>query len=365
MVDCEVDLMKKTFPRINKNPGFIFYFFLAVIIASLILFCIPGCSADSTKNTSSGGKNTASGTEEPVRIGINLWAGYAYAFVAVDKGFFKNNGVDVELILSKEYTESLNLYENGDIDGFFGVLSDVIFHNSHGCKTKVIYVTDYSVTADVIIVDPLFDSLEALKGKKIGVENINSFSHLFVLEVFEKAGITETELQFEVVPSQEITKALDAGRIEAGHTWDPEKTEALKKGYKIVATAGDVPGLITDILAVSDSLIKARPKDVLAIVKSISQAKDFLDTNPEEALKIMVKYEGGTAEEMAASIKEVHLLNPQDNLKSMEPSEEATSLYGAGKIISDYYLNRGQISSIPVFDEIIDSTFIKKVLGNK
>ena len=358
MVDSEVDLMKKTFSRVDKNLVFIFYFFLAIVIASLILFCIPGCSADSANNT-------ASGTKEPIRIGINLWAGYAYAFVAVDKGFFKNNGVDVELILSKEYTESLNLYENGDIDGFFGVLSDVIFHNSHGCKTKAIYVTDYSVTADVIIADPLFDSLEALKGEKIGVENINSFSHLFVLEVFEKAGIPETDLQFEVVPSQEITEALDDGRIEAGHTWYPEKEEALKKGYKIVATAGDVSGLITDILAVSDSLIKESPEDILAIVKSMLQAKDFLETNPEEALKIMVKYEGGTVEEMAASIKEVRLLDLQDNLKSMEPSGEAASLYETGKIISDYYLNRGQISNIPVFDEIIDSTFIKKVLENK
>jgi NitT/TauT family transport system substrate-binding protein len=357
--------MKRTFSRIDKNPGLIFYFLLVIIITSLLLFFIPGCGADSTKNTSSGTKNLALGTKEPVRIGINLWAGCAYAFVAVDKGFFKNNGVDVELVLSKEYTEIMNLYENGDVDGFFGVLPDVVIHKSHGNKIKIIYVTDYSDSADAIIADPLYASLEALKGKKIGVENINSFSHLFVLQVFQKAGIPETDLQFEVVPSQEITEALDDGRIEAGHTWNPEKTEALKKGYKIVATAGDVPGLITDVLAVNDSLIKERPSDVLAMVKSISQAKDFLDTNPEEALKIMVKYEGGTVEEMAASIKEMRLLDLQDNLKSMEPSGEATSLYVVGKIISDYYLNRGQISDIPVFDEIIDSTFIKKVMDNK
>jgi len=338
---------------------------VVIVIASLILFNIPGCSAASAKDTSSGVKNTASGTKEPIRIGINLWAGYAYAFVAVDKGFFKNNGVDVELILSEEYSNSLNLYENGDTDGFFGVLPDVVIHKSHGDKIKIIYVIDYSDTADVIIADPLFDSLEALKGKKIGVENINSFSHLFVLEVFEKAGIPETELQFEIVPSQEIMEALDAGRIEAGHTWDPEKSEALKKGYKIVADASNVPGLITDILAVNDSLIKERPEDVLAMVKSISQAKDFLDTNPEEALKIMIKYEGGTVEEMAASIKEMHLLDLQDNLKSMEPSTEPASLFGACKTISDYYLNRGQISNIIDFEEIIDSSFVKQVLENK
>ena len=103
--------MKKTFSRIDKNLVFIFHFFLIIVIISLIFFCIPGCSTNSTKNTTSG-------TKEPIRIGINLWAGYAYAFIAVEKGFFKNNGVDVELMLRKEYSESLNLYENGDADGF-------------------------------------------------------------------------------------------------------------------------------------------------------------------------------------------------------------------------------------------------------
>jgi NitT/TauT family transport system substrate-binding protein len=359
-----VSLLKKAFFRGDSNPGFIFCFFLAIVIATLLLFGIPGCSADSTKNTSPDTKNSSSGTKEPIRIGINVWAGFAYAFVAADKGFFKNNGVDVELVLSREYTQSLDLYENGDTDGFFGVFADVVIHKSHGDKIRTIYVVDYSDSADVIIADPLYDSIEKLKGKKIGIESINSFSHMFVLQVFQKAGIPETDIQFEVVPSQDITEALDDGRIQAGHTWDPEKTEALNKGYKIVATAGDVPGLITDVLAVNDSLVKERPSDVLAMVKSISQAKDFLDTNPQEALKIMIKYEGGTIEEIAAAIKEMYLLDLQDNLESMEPSKETTSLYGAGAIISEYYMKRGQISEIPVFDEIIDPTFIKKVLGN-
>ena len=183
--------MKKTFLKIKINKVFIFYFFLTIVVLSLLLIGIPGCSAERAKDTSPDAKNSSSGTKEPIRIGINVWAGCAYAFIAADKGFFKNNGVEVELVLSKEYTEVMNLYENGDIDGFFGVFPDVIIHKSHGDKIKVIYVIDYSDSADVIIANPLYDSLEKLKGKKIGVESINSFSHMFVLQVFQKAGIPE------------------------------------------------------------------------------------------------------------------------------------------------------------------------------
>jgi hypothetical protein len=53
--------MKKTFSRVDKNLGFIFYFFLAIVIASLLFFCIPGCSTSSTKNPTTG-------TKEPIRI---------------------------------------------------------------------------------------------------------------------------------------------------------------------------------------------------------------------------------------------------------------------------------------------------------
>jgi NitT/TauT family transport system substrate-binding protein len=271
----------------------------------------------------------------------------------------------VELILSKDYSENLRLYESGDTDGFFGVFPEVILYNAQGNKTVVVYITDYSDTADVLIADPLYDSLEALKGKKIGIERVNSFSHLFIIELFKRAGIDESELQFEIVPSQEVTNALDSGKIEAGHTWNPEKTKALNKGYKIVGKAGNVRGIITDVLALNAGLIKERPEDIFAIVKSVSQARDFLNKNPEEAFRIMVKYEGGSFEEMAAAIKEMYLLDLQDNLKSMEPSSEINSLYGSGAIISEYYMNRGQISEAPIFDEIIDSSFIKKVMENK
>jgi NitT/TauT family transport system substrate-binding protein len=357
--------MKKTFLKIKINKVLISYFFLMILILSFILFGIPGCSVISAQNTSSGAKNQSSGANKTIKIGLDTFLGYAYPFIAVDKGFFKNNGVDVELILSKDYSANLKLYENGETDGFFGVFPEVILYNSQGNKIIVVYVTDYSDSADVLIANPLFDSLEALKGKKIGIERVNSFSHLFVLELFKKAGIPESELQFEVVPSQEITNALDAGIIEAGHTWNPEKTKALNKGYRIVGKAGDVSGIITDVLALRDNLVKESPEDVLAIVKSVSQAREFLDSNPKEALQIMAKYEGVSAEEIAAAIKEMYLLDLQDMLNSMEPSNEFNSLYSSGAIISKYYMERGQITSTPVFDEIIDSSFIKKIFEDR
>lgn len=173
----------------------------------------------------------------PIKIAINSWAGHAHAYIAKEKGYFEKNGARVELVFDKNYTPCRQRYIDGKVDGIFGVYSDAILLSSEGISSRVVYVGDYCVSADVIVGKPEFKDLSGLKGKKVGIESVNTFSHLFVLAALEKSGVKEQEVRFEIVPAQEILKALEEGRIDAGHTWEPAKTAAIKKGYKVLAEA--------------------------------------------------------------------------------------------------------------------------------
>jgi len=299
--------------------------------------------------------------ETPVKIAINQWSGYAYAFIAEEKGFFEKNNVKVELVFDKEYFPSQKKYKNGEVDGIFEVFSDTIFHNSEGIKTKIVYIIDYSNEGDVIVGKSSLNSLADLKGKKVGVDGINSFSHLFVLSDLEKAGVKEGEVQFENVPAQQVLDALEQGKIDAGHTWEPIKSAALAKGYKQLGKAGDILGILTDVLAFNDKIIEERPEDIQAIVKSMLEAKEFLDKNPEEAIKIMAEKEEMTEEEIKSGINGIHQLNLNENIEAMKKSEEITSLYVSGAIITDFYIKRGQLSSMPDFESIIEPRFVNNV----
>ena len=167
----------------------------------------------------------------PIKIAINVWPGYAHAFIARDKGFFNKHGAAVTLVLEKDITEAVQLYRNGEVDGLFAVFPDIIMLNAEGIKTKVVYIADFSDTADVIIGKPELRALADLKGRKVSFEGINSFSHLFVLKALEEAGIREFEVQFANVAAMDVLDALEHGDIAAGHTWEPvtSKRKASRK----------------------------------------------------------------------------------------------------------------------------------------
>jgi NitT/TauT family transport system substrate-binding protein len=325
-------------------------YFLALLVAMVF---IAGCSRGDIEKKGS------------IKIAINIWPGYAHAFIAKEKGYFKKNRVEVELLLKKEVTDSLELYREGKVDGIFTIFPDVIILNSEGILTKIVYVADYSDAGDVIIGKPQYKSLADLAGKTVSFEGINTFSHLFVLKSLEKAGLKESDLRFEIVKAQDVLSALENGRIDAGHTWEPIKSAALRKGYKIIGKAGDVPGIITDVLAFDSKIIEQRPDDIRAIVKSILEARDFLYTNREEALRIIAPLEDMTEDDMDDGIKGTKQPDLKENEAAMKETEKTTSLHASGKIIADFYLKRGQLSSIPNFNEIIEPRFVNELAAER
>ncbi len=292
--------------------------------------------------------------KEPVKIAVNVWPGYAHAFVAQEKEFFKEYGVDVELVLTKEYHEAHELFHEKKVDGIFNVYADTVFHNTDGTPSNIVYIVGHSITGDVIISKPEINSVSELNGKKIGIDEVNSFSHIFVLKVLENAGLSEGDVFFEVVPAQEVLDVLEQGRIDAGHTREPAKSRALAKGYKQIAHAGEVPGIITDTLTFYRQFIQDRPDDVQAVVNGMLKAQQFLQTNKEEALVIMADAENMTVEEMNAGIQGIHQLDKTENIAEMKKT-----LPSAGKAINEFYLIRGQVLAEYDLNKTIDSRFVE------
>jgi NitT/TauT family transport system substrate-binding protein len=319
------------------------------VLFCTVFFLIAGCTRKTPE------------VKEPVKIGLTVWAGTAHAYIAKEKGIFKKNNVDVELVLEKDDPTMVESYRKGKLDGILTVIPDVIVLKSEGFPTKIVYVADYSNTGDVIIADPKIRSLSDLKGKKVSFEGINSFSHIFVLQVLEQAGLKETDVLFRDVPAMDVLKELERGTIDAGHTWEPVISRAIKKGYKVLIKAGDIPFIITDILAFSTNVINERPDDVRNIVKSLLEARDYIFSNRDEALRIMAKAEGMSYEEIASGIDGIHMHNLEDNIRIMLKPEDPVSIHNASKKVSEFYLNRGQLSYMPDSSEIVEPSFIMQI----
>ncbi len=299
--------------------------------------------------------NISEEPKSPIKIAINEWPGYAHAFLAQEKGFFEKNGVAVELVFDRDYTTSQQRYIDGEVDGVFEVLPDTMFRNTEGLPSKVVYLMDYSETGDVIVGS--VNSIEELKGKTIGVEGINTFSHIFALKTIESYGMTEGDVLFEIVLAQDVVKKIEDGTINAGHTWEPTKSEAIEKGYNVLANAGDFPYLVTDVLVFDTNIIEERPDDIQKIVECMFMAQQFQISNPDESIRIMAEAENVSPEAMSAGLEAVFMTDLYENIKVMDPSNDPT-LKNAIEVIAQFYLERGQISYKPTFDELIESKFV-------
>ena len=297
----------------------------------------------------------------PIKITVNTWAGFAHVFVAQEKGIFEKNGVKVELSLFENYTDSDKLYSSGKADGIFEVFSDAIRHNIENKPTKVVYAVDYSDGGDVIIGRGDLNYPQGLRGKKIGIVGLNSFSHFFVLAILKQVNIKASEVELVVVPAGDVLAALEVGKIDIGHTWEPTKSEVLAKGYKQFDKAGNYPGLIIDVLSFDSDVVKNREADVQAVVKSLSEAVDFFKSNPGEAIAIMAKAENMTEADMQAGLDGLYLLDMGDNQTAFSYSVGFESLHGTFRAINDFFREIGITDKILDSTDYIDPRFVRQL----
>lgn len=321
---------------------------IAVSLVIISVFCV-------VKDFS---EDVRAAEKKPIKIAVNTWPGNIHVFLAREKEFFRKNNVDVELVHIIEHIDSQELFLNGDVDGIFQCLTDTIIQNAQ-ISSKVVYMIDYSSTGDVIIGN--VDTLSDLKGKTVAIEGVNSFSHIFVLNALENAGLSEHEINFKIVPAHHILEALDKSIIDAGHTWEPTKSDAIEKGYNVLGSAGDNLGIISDILVFRSKIIEERPEDILAIVKSLVEAQVYRDANWTESIKIMAKAVNISYEDMESGVLGTRQLDLQGNIKAMKESDDPLSLYVSGRYIVDFYMKRGQLPKVTDLDEIIYPVFVNQL----
>ena len=299
----------------------------------------------------------------PLKIAVlSTWPSFSVIFIAQDRGLFAKYGVSVLPVPVIEYMDWIKLYKENQVDGaYIGGLADTIALETEGFSPRFIYASDYSETSDAIVGNPTLNSLSELKGEKVSFDGFNSFSHILVLKLLEKAGIHEGEFQAANIPALKVLEALETGKIQAGHTYGHSVVDALAKGYKILGVAGDIPHLVTEGLVVNANVVDTRHEEVQNMVKALVEAMDFLQHSPEEGLRIIAKHSHIPETELASILKGVHVLNLKGN---QEIFKQDGILCKGGKEIADFLHQKGVLLNAPDFNKIIDGQFINAI-GNE
>lgn len=275
---------------------------------------------------------------EPLKIGYSDWPGWVAWEIPIQKGWFKEAGVDVDFEWF-DYVASMDAYAAGKLDAVGMTNGDALVTGSTGAPSTMIIINDYSNGNDMIIGQPGITSMKQLKGKKIGVE-VGFVDHLLVLKALESAGMKESDVTLVNVPTNETPQVLASGEVSAVGAWQPSSGLALKgvPGSKAFYTSANDPGLIYDGLSVNPESLATRKKDwekVLKVwYKTVAYIKD--PKTHEDAVKIMASRVNIDPKEYASFLEGTKILTLEEAKAAFKKGPGLDSIYGSSKVSDDF-----------------------------
>jgi len=270
---------------------------------------------------------------EPLKVAYSDWPGFVAWQVAIDKGWFKEAGLDIKFDWF-DYGASMEAFAAGKVDGVFVTNGDALVVGSGGAKNTMILITDYSNGNDMIIGKPGIKSLKELKGKKIGTE-LGIVDHLLLLDGLEKAGMKESDVTLVNVKINDTPQALASGDLAAVGTFEPSAGQALKlvPGAKPIYTSAQSPGLIYDVLTVSPTSLSSRKEDWKKLTAVWGKVVSYINDpkTQADAVKIMSARDGLTPAEYKKFMKGTRLLTVAEGKAAYVKADGLKSLWGSTK----------------------------------
>ena len=275
----------------------------------------------------------------PLKVAFSDWPGWTALEIAAQKGWFKEAGVDVELLWF-EYGPSMEAFTAGKCDAVTVTNGDALVTGAGGARNVAILITDYSNGNDMIVAKPGITSMKDLKGKKIGIE-IGFVEHLLLLNGLQKVGIKESDVELIPTPTNQTPQVLASGQVDAIGAWQPNSGSALKAlpGSKSIYSSADEPGLIYDAVVVSPQSLAQRRADWVKFVKVWDKVVAYLanPTTRDDGIKIMAARAGVDPKEYAAFLPGTRFLTLAEGAKVLTATTSGfDSVVGSSKIANDF-----------------------------
>lgn len=258
--------------------------FLSILLAlCMCTVLFVGCSGNSSESK----KNTSDSSAEPIKLAVYPLPSPYFEYAMESLELFTKNNANVELVEFAQYSDVIQALDSGSVDASIMGITEAVTPIANGLDLDIVLMTDYSAGMDGIVAAPEINSVKDLKGKTIAT-NIGTMNHMLLLTALEQAGLSESDVNITNMSEGDATAALVGGSIDAASIFDPQMSKAAKEsGGKVIFSSKDLPGELSDVLIIKDSIVKDRADEVQGIVDAWYQVQDKYNKNSDSVVDLI------------------------------------------------------------------------------
>jgi NitT/TauT family transport system substrate-binding protein len=307
--------------------------------------------------------------DHPLRIGWVSAMANAPALIADRKGFFKEEGLSVELKQLGDGPVIQQAIASGDIDVAYVGAPPVYQWFARGLDSVILAKVNYGQAALVAKASGPIRTLADLKGMRLaGVNRGSGMDVLLRGYVLKEAGKLDpdADLQLSQMPPSNMNAALDTGVVDAVFEWEPFVSQSVLRGAgRVVFDVNQaLPSYPWYVIATTRKTAGERPDDLVKLLRAHHKAIAFLKDHPAEADKIIAeafKLKAVQSADGKAVPAEAIVAEARKRLGWSDAIEASDRAFI--QRLMDYSLALGFLPKALTADQVIDTTLWAKANG--
>jgi len=314
--------------------------------------------------------NPVSAEEKPLRIGWVFAMANAPVVVADRKGFFKDEGLNVEII---QFTSGPVVHQAlaaGELDMAYIGTPPVYHWFSRGLESRILAKVNYGQASVVARKDSGVNTVADLKGKKLaGVKRGSGMDVLLRGYVLKDTGQLDADKDVAIIsmPSGNMMPSVEEKVVDAAFMWEPFTSQSLARGNtKIVLDVNAAePNYPWYVVMAMPATMEKRKDEVVKALRAHKKAIDYLNSSPTAGNDVIVE-----------TFKIDAIMSPDGkNISAFDIVGDARKRLGWQYELTDkdmafvqrlmtYSFNLGFIRKELKVDDIIDRSYMKAAMVN-
>jgi NitT/TauT family transport system substrate-binding protein len=254
---------------------------------------------DDGGDAETGGEAPAEEELTTIAVGVVPVVDVAPLYLGIEKGFFEEEGLDVQPAVAQGGAAIIPAVVQGDQEIGFSNIVSLLIGQTEDLPVQVIsqgiQATDdpeNDTAAIAVTADSDIQDAADLEGKTIAINTLRNISELTVSAALEGEGVDVSTINFVEVPLPDMVGQLEAGQVDAAGLVEPFITTGKAAGHRMLIydRVATEPELTVATYFTSDSYLESNPEVVEGFVSAMNRSLEYATENPDEARQAIGEY---------------------------------------------------------------------------